>query len=86
MEEVRDRFGPLPSQAEWLHKITRIRLFAARHQFSLLKLSKVVLLAEQTHDKKNKISKKILVKLPKTPLELEQTVIHALKENFPLKK
>lgn len=86
MEEVRDRFGPLPSQAEWLHKITRIRLFAARNQFSLLKLSKVVLLAEQTHDKKNKISKKILVKLPKTPIELEQTVIHALKENFPIKK
>jgi transcription-repair coupling factor (superfamily II helicase) len=86
MEEVRDRFGPLPPQVTWLQYITRIRLFAARNQFSLIKLTKVVLLAEQTHGKGNKISKKILISLPKTPQDLEQAIIHALKENFPLKR
>jgi len=86
IEEVRDRFGPLPSQVEWLRHITRIRLFAARNSFTLLKLSKVVFLAEQTHGKENKISKKILITLPKTPEQLEQTILHALKENFPLKR
>ena len=86
IEEVRDRFGPLPPPVQWLHRITRIRHFAARNQFSLLKLTKVVFLAEQTHGKGNKISKKILVKLPQTPEELETTVLYALRENFPLKR
>jgi transcription-repair coupling factor (superfamily II helicase) len=86
IEEVRDRFGPLPPQVEWLRRITRIRLFAARNQFTLLKLTKVVFLAEQSHGEKNKISKKIVIALPKTPEQLEQTIIHSLQDNFPLKK
>jgi transcription-repair coupling factor (superfamily II helicase) len=86
INEVRDRFGPLPPQVEWLHHITRIRLFAARNSFSYLKLTKVVFLAEQTHGKKNKISKKILIQLPKTPQELEHTILATLHANFPLKK
>ncbi len=85
IDEVRDRFGPLPKPVEWLHRITRIRLFAARSQFTLLKLTKVVFLAEQSHGQKNKISKKILIKFPQNPEELEKTVLHALRENFPLK-
>jgi transcription-repair coupling factor (superfamily II helicase) len=86
LEEIRDRFGPPPPPVLWLHRISRIRLFAARNQFSLLKLTKVVFLAEQLHGNKNKISKKILIKFPQTPEELEATILHALRENFPLKK
>lgn len=85
IEEVRDRFGPSPSQVAWLHRITRVRLFAARNHFTHLKISKVVLLAEQSHGNKNKISKKILIKFPTKPEDLEPTVFAALKENFPLK-
>lgn len=85
IDEVRDRFGPLPPQVEWLKHITRIRLFAARNAFTLLKLTKVIFLAEQTHGK-NKISKKILVKFPQSPAELEATLLEALRSNFPLKK
>jgi transcription-repair coupling factor (superfamily II helicase) len=86
IEEVRDRFGPLPPQVLWLQRITHIRLFAGRNQFTSLKLTKVVFTAEQSHGKGNKISKKILIKLPQTPEELETTILHALRENFPLKK
>ncbi|MCH9624955.1 MAG: Transcription-repair-coupling factor [Chlamydiales bacterium] len=82
--EIKDRFGTAPPQVAWLHAIGRVRLFAAQNQFSLLKLTKVVLYAEQMHGK-NKISKKILVKVPQKPEELEPIVLEALKANFPLK-
>lgn len=85
IEEVRDRFGPLPPQVQWLHRISRIRLFAAQNQFTLLKFTKMVFAAEQMHGKKEKISRKIILQLPKTPEELEEKVIAALKANFPLK-
>ncbi len=86
MEEVRDRFGPLPGQVEWLRCLTRLRIFAARNNFTLLKLTKLVFFAEQSHGKKNKISKKMLIKVPKTPSELEKVLLNALKENFPTKQ
>jgi transcription-repair coupling factor (superfamily II helicase) len=86
LDEMCDRFGPPPLPVLWLHRVSRLRLFAARNQFTLLKLTKIVFLAEQIHDKKNKISKKILIRLPQTPEELEITLLHALRENFPLKK
>lgn len=84
ISEVRDRFGPLPPPAEWLHILSRIRIFAARNDFTLLKITKGVFLAEQTHGK-NKISQKMLIKTPKSPIELEQMVIDKLKANFPIK-
>lgn len=86
IEEVKDRFGPLPLQVEWLRYLTRLRIFAARNNFTLLKLTKLVFLAEQSHGKKKKISKKMLIKCPQTPQELEQVLLKALKENFPTKE
>ena len=84
IDEIRDRFGPLPLQVEWLHHLARVRLFAARHHFTHLKLSKIVLFAEQTHGKKGKISQKIPIPIPKTPKEMEEFVLKALQQNFPL--
>lgn len=83
--EIEDRFGPLPPEVEWLRHLTRLRLFAARSNFTHLKLTKAVFYAEQSHGKKNKISKKMLFKLPKTPAEVEAAMITALRENFPTK-
>lgn len=83
--EVRDRFGPLPLEVNWLRVTARLKIFAARNHFTLLKLTRVLLIAEQEHGKKNKISKKILIQLPKTPDQLEKTLLSALKEHFPLK-
>jgi len=85
-DEIEDRFGPLPQQALWLKHISYVRLFASNNHFVHLKLTPLVLIAEQEHGKKNKISKKILFKTPKTPEEVEKNVIEALTANFPTKK
>ncbi len=82
IEELTDRFGPLPEPVKWLQAIAKVRIFAQSHAFTLLKLTKVVFLAEQTHGKKKKISKKMLVKLPTSPEELLGTLMQALKTNF----
>lgn len=83
MEEVQDRFGPPPQSALWLQSLTKIRIFAQMQAFSLLKLTKMLLLAEQTHGPKNKISKKILIQFSNSPGEMEGNIIQALKDNFP---
>lgn len=85
IEELRDRFGPLPPQVEWLGCLSRIRIFAARNSFTLLKLTKLILLAEQSHGKKKKISQKLVIQVPKTPQELENVILSALRDNFPTK-
>lgn len=84
MNELVDRFGPLPPEVVWLQSFAKIRLFAALNQFTLIKLTKVVLLAEQNVGKKQSLSKKVMINLPKTAEELENTVINSLKTNFPM--
>ncbi len=85
IEEVRDRFGPLPVQVDWLRCLSHLRIFAARNSFTLLKLTKLVFIAEQSHGKKNKITHKMVIRIPQTPLELKDVLLNALKENFPTK-
>lgn len=81
--QIRDRFGPLPIQVEWLYHLTRLRTFAARNQFIYLKLTKIVLLAEQQHGKQEKLSKKILIQAPSSPSEVERYITSLLQKNFP---
>ena len=83
IDEICDRFGPLPPEVRWLQVISRLRVFAARHCFSLLKLTKVVLTAVQEHGKKRKITKKIIVKVPSEPEAFELAMKNALAANFP---
>ncbi len=84
IEEVRDRFGPLPEPVKWLHRLSRVRLFAAKNQFSVIKLSKFTLFAEQAHGSKKKISQKIVVPPPQSPEDFESLIIEALRANFPI--
>lgn len=84
INEVKDRFGPIPEQVQWLYYLSRIRLFASYNQFTQLKLTNVLLIVEQQHGKKS-ITKKIIFTPPKTAPELENKVIETLKANFPLK-
>lgn len=84
--EVRDRFGPLPLQVEWLFCLAKIRLFASLNHFTLLKLTRLVFIAEQEHGKKNKITQKMAIALPKTPQETERVLLEALRKNFPTKE
>ena len=82
-KEIRDRFGPPPEPVKWLHHLTRLRVFAARNGFSLIKMEKLSLTAERQLGDKT-LSKKILMKLPHLPGEMESQVIKALKKEFQL--
>lgn len=77
--EIKDRFGKPPEPALWLYHLTKIRVFAARNGISLLKQDKMALTIE-----KQSTMKKILMKWPTTPLEMEQKVIALLKKEFKL--
>ena len=82
--ELTDRFGAYPMQILWLYHLTRLRIFASANQFTLLKFSKMTLIAQQQSGKT--ILKKPLT-LPKIthPKQLEESVITALKKEFPIK-
>ena len=78
LAEMKDRFGPPPAQVLWLYHLTRIRVYAAIHYFTLLKFEKLTLTAEQQKGKT--VVRKTLV-LPKTksPKDLEEAVCELLK-------
>lgn len=75
--ELQDRFGPPPLPAQWLYALTRVRVFAATHNYTLLKLDKFSLTTEQKKGKETEI-RKVMLAQPKTPQELEEKVIKAL--------
>lgn len=80
-EELKDRFGPPPEPALWLYHLTRVRVFAGGHGFTLLRQDKVSLHAEKQRGKQS-IVKRILLPPPKTPQEMERKVIAALQKEF----
>ncbi len=82
-EELKDRFGPPPPPAVWLYHLTRLRAFAARHGFTLLKQEKLTLTAERQKGKEV-TTRKMLVAQPKTPQEMERKLIAALEKEFHL--
>lgn len=73
LAELKDRFGPCPSQVLWLHHLTRIRVAASKKRFTLLKFNSHTLYAEQQKDKE--LIRKIFT-LPsfKNPKELEKAI------------
>ena len=81
--ELKDRFGALPPQVIWLYHLTRIRVFAMQHQFSLLKFGRSSLTVER--ETKKGLDKKTSFLPPiKTPEELEQKVLQLLTLGFEL--
>lgn len=82
-DELKDRFGPPPEPANWLYHLTRLRVFAGSHSFTLLKQEKVSLLAERQKGKQT-VSKRFLLPKSKTPQEMEQKIIAGLKKEFDL--
>ncbi|MDP1834508.1 MAG: transcription-repair coupling factor [Chlamydiales bacterium] len=81
--ELKDRFGPPPEPAKWLYHLTRLRVYASRHGFTLLKLERLSMTAEQQKGK-TVTTKQFLLKHPRTPVELETNIIQALKKEFKL--
>lgn len=72
--EVADRFGPPPLPAEWLYRITRVRVVLSQQGYTSVKLEKMSLVAEKQSAKETS-SRKVLFSLPKTPKEFEQRIL-----------
>lgn len=81
--EIKDRFGTPPLPAQWLYRLTRLRVFAAQHGFSLLKQEKLFLTVERQQGTQHH-TKKLLLKDAKTPEEMEKKLVELLKKEFKL--
>ena len=55
--EMKDRYGKAPLPVEWLYHLTRIRVFASKNGYTLLKWDKVSLTAEKQLGKKTTTKK-----------------------------
>ncbi len=77
--EIQDRFGPAPEPAQWLYYFTRIRVFASRHGYTLLKQEKISLTIEK-HKGKESIVRKILAPKYKSPQEMETKILAELRK------
>jgi transcription-repair coupling factor (superfamily II helicase) len=77
--EVIDRFGTPPSPALSLYHLTRLRIYAAREGFILLKQEKLSLQIEKRQGKETKV-RKILMPKFKTPQEMETKILEELKK------
>ncbi len=83
LAELKDRFGPYPPQVLWLYHLTRLRLFASSHHFTLLKFENLTFTAERQSGKTS-IKKTLPLPRTKKPDELEKQVIASLTESFKL--
>ena len=85
LAEIKDRFGEPPEELFWLYHMARLRVFASKQQFTLLKFQNSTLFAERQKGKK---SEQHTILLPKTlqtsPQILEDYVLQQLHEKFSL--
>ena len=85
LAELKDRFGPYPPQVLWLYHLTRLRLFASAHHFTLLKFENLTFTAERQSGK-TLIKKTLALPRTKKPDELEKQIVESLRENFGIKR
>jgi transcription-repair coupling factor (superfamily II helicase) len=78
-EEVCDRFGQPPLQAQWLYRLARIRAFAAIHGIISLKWEKLTLTVERLQGGRTATTSHLL-QAAKTPQEMETKVLAILKK------
>ena len=69
LKEMEDRFGPPPEEVIWLYHLTRIRIFASKLGYTLLKFERFTFKAERSKQMRS-------IAMPKTtdPAEFEQAV------------
>jgi len=72
--EVQDRFGPAPLPAEWLYRVSRVRVVLSQQGYTSIRLDKMSLLAEKQGPKETS-SRKMLFTLPKNPADFEQKIL-----------
>jgi transcription-repair coupling factor (superfamily II helicase) len=76
-DELKDRFGPPPEPAQWLYHMTRVRVYAARHGFLLVKQDKLSLTLEKKKGP-DVITRKLMMAKPKTPQAMEKAFLAEL--------
>lgn len=76
-EEIQDRFGSPPEPAIWLYRLSRIRVYALKNSFSLIKQDKLSLTIEKRKGQ-DTVTRKILMPKWKTPDEFEANIITEL--------
>lgn len=80
--ELVDRYGKMPLETRWLYHLTRLRIFADRYNFTLIKIEKHSLYAER---KQGKTELKRTLLLPfnrQKPDSFEEEAKKSLKESF----
>ncbi|WP_213358320.1 transcription-repair coupling factor [Chlamydiifrater phoenicopteri] len=83
-EELRDRFGPYDTSIELLFVLAKIRLFAVKNNFSIIKATSNTLFVVQKHGKSEEIRKTLPFSLSPDPEELFSDVVKAIGMAFPL--
>lgn len=81
--EIKDRFGSPPEPVRWLYHLTRVRVWATLHGFTLLKFEKNILIAERSH-KGELTTQRLPMPPPEAPEEVEQFTLKTLKKYFNL--
>jgi transcription-repair coupling factor (superfamily II helicase) len=82
-KELEDRFGKLPEPTIWLKHLSRIRVFASQHQFTLLKFDATSLTVQRQVGKET-IDRKTFLPPFETPQQLEEKVLQMLTFGFEL--
>ena len=78
-DEVKDRFGSPPEQAQWLYHLSRIRAHAARLGYTLVKVENVSLSYERKKGNAH-ITNRVLLPKIKSPQDLEKKITKLLPE------
>jgi transcription-repair coupling factor (superfamily II helicase) len=76
-KEIKDRFGPPPTPAEWLYHLTRFKVWASQHDFVSVKREKLTILAEQKKGKQT-VTRRVIMPNCKKPKEFETKLISLL--------
>jgi transcription-repair coupling factor (superfamily II helicase) len=79
--ELNDRFGSAPEPAQWLYRITRIRVFASHHGFTLIKQDRGALLIEKQRPV-HPWSRRVACPRFPSPEEMEKRIVTLLKESL----
>ncbi len=77
-EELKDRFGKPPEAVIWLYHLSRIRVLAAQHHFSLIKFGDLSFTAEKQRGKQISTHTFLLPKKIQSPKALETYVTEKL--------
>jgi transcription-repair coupling factor (superfamily II helicase) len=77
--EMVDRYGKPPLQAEWLYRLTRLKVFAQLNHISEIKADKYALKIERLRGSK-KEEKSFLLPLIKHPIEVDEKWLPLLKK------